>query len=892
LHLKLLPDHLLTLIFLLYGNITAAQNPQLVRDSLNSEISITGTDTIRAVSLIDTVNNKAQQDTVIKAKKTETIDSPVEYNARDSIVYDLQTKKVYLFGEGDVKYKDIALNASFVEFDMAKELVYARGTTDSTGKSIGKPAFSQGSEKFDSDTMEYNFRTKKGIIKQIFSEQEGGYLHSRITKRQPNNEIDLKDGMYTTCDLPHPHFWIEMTKAKSIPGDKIISGPAYFVIADVPVPIGIPFGFFPTTKTNKSGVLIPQYGEEQKRGFYLRNGGYYLALSDYLDLKLTGDIFTNGTWGARIGSTYRKRYKFSGNYSFSYYENKTGERGIDFSKSKDFAFVWSHSQDSKANPNRRFSANVNFTTGSYDRNHSRNINNVMQSTKQSSINFSKVWPNSPFNFNASANANQNSIDRSMNLRLPSMSLNMNRIYPFRSKNRVGKSKWYDDIQISYSSTLENRLNTYDTLLFKSKLSDFNTAYQHNIPVSLNLKALNYFTISPNLRYTGVIFTKTVTPYSSWDPKFQFPDTDIHPDTFMLDTVQNIRYAHAYVPSLSIDFSPKIFGMFTFREKSRIDAIRHVITPRASFTYTPDMEGKVPNYYNTVIVDSTGKTRTYSMFDESIYRTPVLSGRQGSVSLSLMNNIEMKLKPGTDTAEEVKKIKLLDNLNFSTRYDIFKDSMKWSTISMSGNTSLFKRMLNIRFGGRFDPYSYVVTKNGTRRAINTSLLKDRHQLVRMTNFDFSTSINFKSKQKKSGSSATGATEEGDPTARVAQTTTMGEENFYGQYVDFDIPWSLGVDYNFNYSRTKEKPEIIQSVRIRGDLSLTPKWKIGFNSGYDFTNRKVSMTNLNVYRDLHCWEMQITMVPFGQYRSYSFQINIKSAILRDLKYEQGDNWYDNF
>ena len=887
-HSKLLPNHLLTLIFLISGTIGAAQNPQPAGDSIVSGNNITYQDTTIRISLNDSVNNVAPSDTAAKPKKKETIDAPVEYNAKDSIVYDISKQKVYLYNEGDVKYKDITLKASYVEFDMTKELVYAKGLKDSTGKAIGRPDFAQGSEKFQSDILEYNFRTKKGFIRQLFSEQEGGYLHSRITKRQPNNEIDMKDGKYTTCDLPNPHFWIEMTKAKSIPGDKIISGPAYFVIADVPLPIGIPFGFFPTTKKNKSGVLIPQYGEEQRRGFYLRNGGYYLAISDYLDLKLTGDIFTNGTWGARIGSSYRKRYKFNGSYNFSYYENITGERGIDFAKSKDFAFVWSHSQDSKANPNRRFSANVNFTTGSYDRNHSRNINNVMQSTKQSSITFSKVWPNSPFNFNASASANQNSINRSMNLRLPSMSLNMNRIYPFRSKKQVGKSKWYEDIQISYSSTLENRLNTIDTLLFKSKPGDFNTAYQHNIPVSWNLKALTFFTISPNLRYTGVIFTKTIHPKYVED--FQYPNSDIRVDTFMIDTINELKYAHAYVPSLSIDFSPKIFGMYTFREKSKIDAIRHVMTPRASFSYTPDMEGKVPNYYQTVVVDSTGRTREYSLFDETIYRTPVLIGRQGSVSLSLMNNLEMKLKPGEDTSKEVKKIKLLDNLNFSTRYDIFKDTMKWSPISMTGNTSLFKRLLNIRFGGRFDPYSYVVDKYGTRRAINTSLLKDRHQLLRMTSFDFSTGFTFKSKQKKSGSG--GGEAVSDPSERVTETTPTGDENFYGQYVDFDIPWSLGIDYTFNYNRTKEKPDIIQSVRIRGDLNLTPKWKIGFNSGYDFTQKKISMTNLSVYRDLHCWEMQISMVPFGPYRSYSFQINIKSSILRDIKYEQGDNWYDNF
>lgn len=871
--------------------ILAAQDPQQAEDSITINKPDIFTDTTVLFPSPDTVNNISSADTSGKKKK-ESIDSPVEYTAKDSLVYALGEEKVYMYGDGEVKYKDIVLKAEYIEFDMTREIVFAVGVMDSTGKVTGKPAFTQGSESFESDTLSYNFRTKKGIIKQIFTEQEGGYLHSNITKRQPNNEIHLKGGKYTTCDAKHPHFYIALTKAKSIPGDKIISGPAYFVIADVPLPIGIPFGFFPTTKTNKSGFLIPQYGEESKRGFYLRNGGYYLALSDFIDLRLTGDIYTNGTWGLRMGSTYRKRYKFSGNLGLNYFENVTGERDIDFSKSKDFAFIWSHSQDSKANPNMRFSANVNFTTGTYDRNHTRNINNVMRSTKQSSINFSKVWPNSPFNFNASANATQNSIDRSMNIKLPSMAMNMNRIYPFRSKNRAGKTRWYEDIQISYSSTLENRLNTYDTLLFSTRLADFDNAYQHNIPVSLNLKALNFFTISPSLRYTGVIFTKTIHPQYIED--FQYPNSDIRVDTFVIDTIQNLKYAHAYVPSLSVDFSPKIFGMFTFREKSKIDAIRHVITPRASFTYTPDMKGKVPNYYQTVVVDSTGKTRTYSLFDESIYRTPVLSGRQGAVSFSLMNNIEMKLKPGTDTNEQVKKVKLLDNFNFSTHYDIFKDSMRWSPISMTGNTSLFKKLVNLRFGGRFDPYSYVVDKSGNRRSISTSLWKDRNQLLRMTSFDVSLGMNFRSKQSKSGSTSATQPEgaEEEPASRIIQPSESGEENYYGQYVDFDVPWSLAINYNFNYSRSKEEPGIIQSLRINGDISLTPKWKIGFNSGYDFTNKKVSMTNLSLYRDLHCWEMQMTVVPFGTYRSYSFQINIKSSILRDLKYEQGDNWYDNF
>lgn len=882
----MLPNLLLTLYFLLFGTGIFAQNTQQTRDS-SLIIHVNDTvDIFNPLQQPDSVNNAMISDT-IKQHKAEPIDSPVNYTAVDSIIYALRDRKVYLYGQSEIKYKEIDLTADIIEFDMGNEVVFAQGKTDSVGKLIGKPHFVEGSETFDAYSLSYNFRTKKGLIKQIYSAQEGGFLHSETTKRQPNSEIHLKDGKYTTCDLEHPHFYIALTKAKSIPGDKIISGPAYFVIEDVPLPIGIPFGFFPTTKTSKSGVLIPTYGEETRRGFFLRNGGYYLAFSKYADLRITSDIYTNGTWGARISSNYRKRYKFTGNFSFNYYQNVTGEKGIDYTISKDYAVVWSHSQDAKANPTRRFSASVNFSTSSYDVNHTRNVNNVMRSTKQSSISLSKVWPNSPFNFNASANASQNTIDRSMNIKVPQMAVNMNRIYPFRRKVRVGKPRWYEDIQISYSSTLENRLNTRDTSLFKSTWEDFDKAYQHNIPVSFNLKALKYFTISPNLRYTGVLFTKTIHPQYIED--FQYPNTDIRVDTFMIDTVSNLRYAHAYVPSISVNFSPKIFGMYEFREKSRIEAIRHVMTPRATFSYTPDMKGKVPDYYQEVVIDSTGQTRIYSLFDESIYRTPVPTGRQGAVSLSLANNIEMKLKPREDEKGEYTKVKLMDNFNFSTNYNIFKDSMNWAPISMNGNTRLFKNKVSLSFNGRFDPYSYIVDSRGIYRSINTSLWKDKHKLARLTNFGFSLGTSFKSGQGARGSEQA---ETDDLSVITGDEQTGYDDIYYGEYVDFNVPWTLGFDYNFNYVRTGKEPNIVQSLRVRGDLSLTPKWKIGFNSGYDFTVKKVSITNMSIYRDLHCWEMQITLVPFGTYRSYSFRINIKSSILSDLKYEKRDNWYDNF
>ena len=450
---KLLPRLLLTGLLLFAWRYTNAQDTGILSDSIriNRDTLSFQPDSLHTTP--DSLLSESVHDTTQSYK--DAIDSPVNYKASDSIVYALNEKKVYLYGEAEIKYQEITLTAEIIEFDMGNEVVYARGDVDSLGKPFGRPVFEEKSDKFRSDELSYNFRTKKGVIKKIYSEQEGGYLHSDITKRQPNEEIHMKGGKYTTCDLEHPHFYIAMTKAKSIPGDKIVSGPAYFVIADVPLPIGVPFGFFPTTKTNKSGIMMPQYGEESRRGFYLRNGGYYLALSQYADLRVQADIYTNGTWGVRVGSAYRKRYRFNGSFNTNYFENVTGEKGINYSKSKDFAVIWSHSQDAKANPNRRFNASVNFSTGSYDQNHTRNINSVMRSTKQSSISYSKVWPNSPFNFSANMSASQNSIDRTMNLRIPQMSMNMNRIYPLRRKNRVGKPRWWEDLQVSYSSTLEN-----------------------------------------------------------------------------------------------------------------------------------------------------------------------------------------------------------------------------------------------------------------------------------------------------------------------------------------------------------------------------------------------------------------------------------------------------
>jgi len=880
---KLLRFLFICLFFWDSAYLALAQEPGLEADTAIQ-------DTTDLIIISDSIGYAS--DTLIDVGEKQAIDAPVNYKAQDSIVYSIGEQKVYLYGEATIEYGDITLNADYIEFNMGNEAVFARGTIDSMGVEEGKPEFTEGTETFQCKKLSYNFRTKKGIITDIVTEQEGGYLHSAITKRHPNNHIHMKNGKYTTCDAAHPHFYIALTKAKSIPNDKIVAGPAYIVLEDVPLPIGIPFGFFPSTRTSQSGVLIPTYGEEERRGFYLRDGGFYFSLSDYFDLAVTGDIYTNGTWGVRTRSNYKVNYKFNGNFGINYMENVVGEKGLDnYSKSRDVAIRWTHSQDARANPNQSFRASVDFTTSSYDQNFSNNINNVLRSTKRSSVSYSRMFPNAPFNLSGSMSATQNSQTKLMDLNTPSLNFSMNRIYPLKRTNAVWQARWYEKLQVSYTAQLENRLSTFtDSLFTSTKAEDFDNGYAHNIPGILALNFLNYFTFSPSVRYSGVVFTKSINP--QWIEDYQYPDGRMV-DTLIVDTIPGFNYAHAVVPSVGLTFTPRIYGMYTFREKSRIEAIRHVVSPSASFNLVPDMSSIMPNYYQEVQVDTNGNTRIFPLYDESVFRTPVPSGRSGSVSLSLKNNVEMKLKPRSDTIEEVNKVKLLDNLNFSTNYSIFKDSLKWSPIRMSGNTSIFKRKVSLRFGGVFNPYAFVTEENGRSHVIDKALFTTDKRLLRVTGLDFSVGMNFSSKQGSSSRQQEESEVElaNDATARMIDPTGYNDVN-YAAYVDFTIPWTLRLDYNFRYTKPYDESKIIQSIRVSGDFSLTPKWKIGFNSGFDFQRMEVTTTNLSINRDLHCWEMRVSMVPFGTYRSYSFTINIKSAILKDLQYEKGDSWYDNF
>ncbi len=858
------------------------------------------------------VQDSLQTDTTYRSELGSSIRDLVKYDAVDSLIFSMDGGTVEMYNQAVVTYGDIRLEAGYIRYEMHKSEVVAYGIPDSTNEITQNPVFSEGEDSYEAKYISYNFKTQRAYIEEVITEQEGGYLHSAETKRQKTGHIHMKDGKYTTCDAEHPHFYVAITKGISMPGDKIIAGPAYIVVEDVPLPIGLPFGFFPNSRTKTSGILIPQYGEEDNRGFYLRDGGYYFAMNDYMDLRITGDIYSNGTWGVRTGSNYRVRYKFNGSVNFQFFKNITGFKNVEglYSKSNDYSVNWSHAQAREANPNSNFRASVNLSSSSYDKMHTRDITNVVTNTKQSSISYTKSWPNSPFNLSASLNHSQNSNTGDVNMTLPKVSLNMGRITPFERKRRVGPKKWYEDIQLSYSSLLENRIRTADTLLFTNQVwSDMTNGFRHEVPLSLNIKpfkraaALQSFTITPNVSYKGMVYTeqkeKIITGYEE-----ENIDGEVVYTPIVLDTTYSnrISYAHAYLPRISAGMSPKLYGMYQFTGDGRLQAIRHVMTGSASFSYVPDMSGIQPDYYRE-LYDTVNNVllNTYSIYEGQLYGTPTFNGASGSLSFSLRNNLEAKILSANDTIDEVKKVKLLDNLNFSANYNLFnRDSLSpsWSTINMNGGTRLFNNKLSLNFRGVLDPFGY----NDVRTRTTETYFSQTGNLARLTTASVSMGTSFSSKGADGKKDGEDETEGRDPQLNPAfskpglEDSNAGydpsQDDSYGDYVDFDVPWSIRLDYSFSYRKPRDEVSIVQTIRASGDLSLSPKWKIGFNTGYDLANKQFSTTNVSLYRDLHCWEMRISVVPFGNYKSYNFQINAKSSILSDLKYNKRKSWQDNF
>ncbi len=837
-------------------------------------------------------------------QQSNVLTSKVDYNSADSIDFSVSEQKLFLWGDAYVKYEDIELRAAYIEIDLSKNEVFARGVTDSLGVETGRPVMQEGVETFEAKTMRYNFQTRKGIISSIVTMQEGGYLHGQTTKKHENDHLHIEGGKYTTCEHDHPHFFIALTRAKVIPNDKVISGPAYLVIEDIPIPLILPFGFFPNKKGRTSGVLFPTYGEEASRGFYLRDGGYYLNLNEYADLRLSGDIYSMGSWSANASSNYRLRYKFNGSFRYAYSHNVVGEKGMtNYQENTSYNIAWQHRQDPKASPNSNFSASVNFGSSSYNKFNTINPDTYAQNTAQSSISYSHRWPDSPFSLSSNINANQNFSRQTVNLRLPSVNFNMARQYPFRNTNRVGDMKWYENIELSYTSKLDNRINTYDSILFtRETLGDMQSGFQHDIPLRANFRVFNLLNLTPGVTYSGVMYTNSIR--KTWVEDYYNQDKDEIIPTLVTDTIPGIVYGHSLSPNFSTGISQNIYGMFMFSD-SRVEAIRHVMTPSVGFSFVPDLQGLVPDYYRTVQRDTLGNETTYSIFENGIYGTPTVRGRSGSISLSLANNIEMKVRDTRDSVATSKIVKIIDRLNFTTGYNIYADSMNWSTINMTGNTNLFNNKLQINFNAVMDPYA--VDDNYAR--YDAFEWKVNRKIGRITRAGLSMNMSLQSAARTGTRSGENAM---SPNGAFDQEMTdplldgpRGREDvfahlddidpnvhYYGEYVDFDVPWNINFRYNLNYSKLRGEGQINQTLNFSGDLSLTPNWRIQFSSGYDFDAKDFTMTNINIYRNLHCWDMRFGVVPFGSRKSWNFTIQVKSSLLQDLKYQKNRSWYDNF
>jgi lipopolysaccharide assembly outer membrane protein LptD (OstA) len=862
-----------------------------------------------ATNLTDTAKHKNQPllsptDTIptdtLKKKNKSEITSPIKYQA-DTIDFYVNEKRVGLRGTGQVNYGKTELKAAKMDFDMMKNTIWAIGTKDSTGKNTGSPEFAEDKDKYKAREMTYNFKTKKGYIHDIMTEQDDAYLHGETIKKLDNGSINIKHGKYTTCSAEHPHFYLALTKAIVKPNDKIISGPAYLVLADVPLyPIMIPFGFFPNKKGNISGVLMPTIGEDRTMGFYLRQGGYYFAISDYLDFTLRGDIYTKGTWGANLSTRYKKRYKYDGSFTLRYYENVTSEKGLpDYSKSKDFAVKWSHRQDAKANPYSSFSASVDFSTRSYDRNHSYNISQVLNNKKSSSINFTKSWANSPFNISGSLNHNQNSSDSSISFTLPSLSISMSEpYYPFRKKKSTGKTSWYENIQLSYSSSLENNMESKDSLFFNHlEFTKKESGYQHSIPLKMKIKVFKLFNLEPSLNYKGVLYPNHIVRH--WDTTLVYSETDTAQKGVVTDTINGLSYAHSFSTSIGFSLQPKVYGMYTFK-RGKIVAIRHMMTPSASFSFTPDLKMFAGQYYRTYHNESTGKDVRYSMYEGYMYGTPTTGGKSASVNLSLKNNVEMKVKTNTDTAQSVEKVPILKNFDFSTSYNVYADSMNWSTIRFSGSTSLFKDVITVQASGSFDPYGYqkIVKSSGTTTytRVNKWAGSINNQWARFTQGSLSLDVKLGGgEKKKTGKSPKEANGQpgGGPNGQNQSPIHPGLTEEINEYDYFNIPWSLTLGYSFSYSRPYEaKPTLTQTLDMNGSFSLTSKWAFTVRSGYDFESKKITTTAFTMARDLHCWAMNMSFCPFGSYKYYEFGIHVKASMLQDLKYEKNQRWSNSY
>ncbi len=822
-------------------------------------------------------------------KKKSAISSKVEYSSTDSISLDLASQKVYLYRDASIKYEKITQEAAYIEIDFNTSILKALPMKDSTGKVYGKPAFTEGDQTFKSEEMLYNFRSRKGLIKNVITQEGEGYLHGEVVKKMDNDISNMRNGGYTTCNLDHPHFSMQFTKAKVIPNNKIVTGPAFMTIEDVPLPLVLPFGLFPNKKGQTSGIIIPTYGESTERGFYLENGGYYFGISDYMELRLVGDIYSHGSWAVKPVFNYRKRYKFNGSFNFNYAINIEGiKESPSYTRTRDFRVAWSHRQDPKARPKSTFSASVNFGSSTYNKYNPVSAQDHLTNTFGSSISYSTTIKNK-LAFSAALRHTQNTTNKTISFTLPDISLSANRFYPFRKPEKASNLKWYDNISINYSMAARNDINIHEQTLFKPEMWDsIQNGVQHKIPLSSTVKLFKFLTWTNSVDYTERWYSKSVIKHWVSDSIFYNADSSIgyfrkgYVDT---DTLTGFKAGRDF--SVNSSLNTTLYGMVQFK-KGPVRAIRHVMRPSVSFSMRPDFGQPEYGYYKEVQKDRKGNIQRYSIFNDgqftSIFGSPP-DGKSGRLGLSLNNNLEMKVRSRKDTITGMKKVMLIESFTIGTSYDLAKDSLNWSPVSLSARTTLFKK-LQVQYSASFDPY----IQDSIGRALNQFEWDVNHRLLRRdnTSWNFSLAYNFSSSKKLNPKK---------PVKNVTEEQMQDIATDPRGYIDWSNPWNLSFNYTLRYTgalmpATDEfKNELVQTLGFNGDVNITPKWKFSLASGYDFESNKLSYTSVNVYRDLHCWEMRFNWIPIGYLKSWNFYIKVKASVLQDLKLNRKKDFRDN-
>jgi hypothetical protein len=876
-------NQFLFLLILIFGIVNITLYSQEIREKSSENFKVQLKDTLK-IPLKDSLALKPKDTLGLKpkdsiAKPKELLESIIVHSADSLIRQDMKNKKILLYKNAHINYNDIDLTAGFIEIDNNTNIITAKGIKDSIGSYSQRPIFKQGSEESTQDTIKFNIKTEKAKIWGLRTEQQGIIIRGEVSKKHNDSVVFIENIKITTSEKEHPDYYIDIKRAKFIQNKKLVAGASQLVIADVPTPVILPFAYVPLTKGRTSGVLMPTWGENSRQGYFLQNGGYYFVINDNFDLALLGDVYTNGSWGFRAESGYAKRYRFSGKFDFKYENLVTSLKGFeDYSKGTNYNIRWNHSQDTKASPNSRFSASVNLGSSKYYREslNEYNTNAFLTNNLSSSVSYFKKFVGTPFNMSLSVTHSQNTNTEEIAMTLPSLQVNMDRVYPFTGKNGA-KTNALQKTGLSYSLQADNRINTKDEFFFKKQMfEDAKSGIQQNISLNTNMKALKYFTLSPSLNYKEVwYFDRLNKTYDDVNNKIE------------TDTVSGFNAFREYSGAVSL--STTFYGMFKFK-KGNIEAIRHVVRPSVSYSYRPDFSG-----YNDIVQKSADPTDflEYSPFQNGIYGSPG-TGISNSLNFSLDNNLEAKVRKTDSTETEAKKIILLNNLNFNTSYNMAADSLKWSPVGVNAGTKLFKDKLSLNVRATLDPYAIDV--NGKK--INTFNINNGGSLFRLTNAGVT--MNYSLSSKKDDTSK--------QTSKEKTAEDNNSEGIFGEDLDASneqvdnkasdknkvketklyqskIPWTLQLAYTLNYSNNNREQEISSnSLMFQGDIELTPKWNVGFNSSYDIKNKGFGYTQLRFSRDLDSWKLNFNWVPFGERQTYYFFIGVKSSMLSDLKYDK--------